>query len=390
MTEDQPEIVDLPSRRPPARAPLSLRATDAAPQPCRPPQPAAPARRGRADRVRQPREDLQGRRPRGGGAPGAGPARGARASSSPWSARRAAARARCMNILGGLDVPSAGPGGRGGPRPRRDGPPRAHRYRRRVIGFVWQQTARNLLPYLTARQNVELPMLLNGVGRREREARAADLLARVGLGGPRRPSPGAPVRRRAAARGDRRGARQPAGGALRGRADRRARLGHRARGLRAAAEREPGARGRRSSSSPTTRWSASRCSRTIAIRDGRTSTETLRRRAVTDEGDHHVISEEYAVLDRVGRLQLPARPRRGAGPRAARPAGARSRPHQRLAGPRPPATARRGRRTAMATCSTRRPERRARGRPSRPDGRDARRSRATTRCPAAWSTPSAT
>ena len=46
-------------------------------------------------------------------------------------------------------------------------------------------------------------------------------------------------------------------------------------------------------------------SRTIAIRDGRTSTETLRRRAVTEAGDHHVISEEYAVLDRVGRLQLP-------------------------------------------------------------------------------------
>ena len=46
-------------------------------------------------------------------------------------------------------------------------------------------------------------------------------------------------------------------------------------------------------------------SRTIAIRDGRTSTETLRRRAVNEEGDHHVISEEYAVLDRAGRLQLP-------------------------------------------------------------------------------------
>ena len=46
-------------------------------------------------------------------------------------------------------------------------------------------------------------------------------------------------------------------------------------------------------------------SRTIAIRDGRTSTETLRRRAITDAGLHHVISEEYAVLDRVGRLQLP-------------------------------------------------------------------------------------
>ena len=46
-------------------------------------------------------------------------------------------------------------------------------------------------------------------------------------------------------------------------------------------------------------------SRTIAIRDGRTSSETLRRRAVSQQGDHHVISEEYAVLDRAGRLQLP-------------------------------------------------------------------------------------
>jgi ABC-type methionine transport system ATPase subunit len=45
--------------------------------------------------------------------------------------------------------------------------------------------------------------------------------------------------------------------------------------------------------------------RTIAIRDGRTSTETLRRRALTEAGHHHVIAEEYAVLDRVGRLQLP-------------------------------------------------------------------------------------
>jgi hypothetical protein len=45
-------------------------------------------------------------------------------------------------------------------------------------------------------------------------------------------------------------------------------------------------------------------SRTVAIRDGRTSTETLRRQASAEAGGH-VISQEYAVLDRVGRLQLP-------------------------------------------------------------------------------------
>ena len=36
------------------------------------------------------------------------------------------------------------------------------RYRRRVVGMIWQQTARNLLPYLTAQENVELPMTLDG------------------------------------------------------------------------------------------------------------------------------------------------------------------------------------------------------------------------------------
>jgi ABC-type glutathione transport system ATPase component len=45
--------------------------------------------------------------------------------------------------------------------------------------------------------------------------------------------------------------------------------------------------------------------RTVAIRDGRTSTETVRRTELSDTGEHQVISEEFAVLDRAGRLQLP-------------------------------------------------------------------------------------
>ena len=43
----------------------------------------------------------------------------------------------------------------------------------------------------------------------------------------------------------------------------------------------------------------------MAIRDGRTSSETLRRSQISDEGEHEVIAEEFAVLDRAGRLQLP-------------------------------------------------------------------------------------
>ena len=50
------------------------------------------------------------------------------------------------------------------------------------MGFVWQQTARNLLPYLTAQQNVELPMRLAGVWAGARPGRAARLLELLGLG----------------------------------------------------------------------------------------------------------------------------------------------------------------------------------------------------------------
>src|SRR4029077_4338538 len=55
-------------------------------------------------------------------------------------------------------------------------------YRRQVVGFVLQQTSRNLLPYLTARQNVELPMRLAGGGKAKHQARSAELLDLLGLG----------------------------------------------------------------------------------------------------------------------------------------------------------------------------------------------------------------
>ena len=45
--------------------------------------------------------------------------------------------------------------------------------------------------------------------------------------------------------------------------------------------------------------------RTVAIRDGRTSSEVLRRTATGADGDTHVIAEEYAVMDRAGRVQIP-------------------------------------------------------------------------------------
>ena len=60
-------------------------------------------------------------------------------------------------------------------------PARVTEFRRRNIGFIFQQF--NLIPTLTLVENASVPLLLNGVGRREAESRAAELLARLGLGG---------------------------------------------------------------------------------------------------------------------------------------------------------------------------------------------------------------
>jgi putative ABC transport system ATP-binding protein len=60
----------------------------------------------------------------------------------------------------------------------RDGERTAHRAAR--MGFVFQ--AFNLVPVLTARENVELPLLVNGVRPRDARRRAGDMLERIGLG----------------------------------------------------------------------------------------------------------------------------------------------------------------------------------------------------------------
>ena len=77
-----------------------------------------------------------------------------------------------MNILAGLDAPTAGrarvAGQDLGAMTSRD----RLGYRRSTVGFIWQQTSRNLLPYLTALQNVVMPMRFAGLGFRPRTRRA--------------------------------------------------------------------------------------------------------------------------------------------------------------------------------------------------------------------------
>ena len=84
-----------------------------------------------------------------------------------------------MSVLGGLDTPSAGRAWVSGIDLVALNDRQRLRYRRRDVGFVWQNTARNLIPYLTAVENVELAMMVAG---RFDRPRALELLRLVGLG----------------------------------------------------------------------------------------------------------------------------------------------------------------------------------------------------------------
>jgi len=86
-----------------------------------------------------------------------------------------------MNILGGLDRPSAGRVTINGRDLLKASAAALDEYRRTEVGFVWQQTARNLIPYLSAQANVELPMTIEGVGTREKRDWSRELLGIVGL-----------------------------------------------------------------------------------------------------------------------------------------------------------------------------------------------------------------
>ena len=81
-----------------------------------------------------------------------------------------------LNILAGLERPSAGRI-RVGERDLLDITDQdLVAYRRREVGFVWQATGRNLVPYLSVRDNIELPQAIAGAAKRQRRERAEELL----------------------------------------------------------------------------------------------------------------------------------------------------------------------------------------------------------------------
>jgi ABC-type lipoprotein export system ATPase subunit len=221
-----------------------------------------------------------------------------------------------LNILSGLDVPSAGRCVVDGNDLTRLSEAQRIAYRRHVVGHIWQQSGRNLLPELSVAANVELPQLLGGVKSSKRTRHAEELLELVGLKGYGKKKPG-----------------QLSGGEQQRVA------------VAVAIANEPTLL---LADEPTGELDSVTASeifkllrslnqrlgltiitvthdvaiaavmdRTIAIRDGRTSTETVRREEPLEAVDAYVARasaviglssethRESVLIDRVGRLQLP-------------------------------------------------------------------------------------
>ncbi len=85
-----------------------------------------------------------------------------------------------LNLIGGLDRPTSGQVWINGTELSASDERTLTRHRRQHVGFVFQSF--NLLPRLTAEENVALPLMFNGVPEQERRARARVLLEQVGLG----------------------------------------------------------------------------------------------------------------------------------------------------------------------------------------------------------------
>lgn len=170
-------------------------------------------------------------------------------------------------------------------------------YRRQMVGFVWQQTSRNLLPYLTARQNVALP--ITAVPRRRKAARAAELLDLVGVGhvADRQPQEmsGGEQQRVAIATALANSPQLLLADEPTGELD--TTTAREVFDALRTVNREAGTTVVVVTHDPAV---SGLVERTVAIRDGRTSSEVLRR-----DADGDVTHEEYAVMDRAGRVQVP-------------------------------------------------------------------------------------
>jgi ABC-type lipoprotein export system ATPase subunit len=218
-----------------------------------------------------------------------------------------------LNLLGALDTPSAGRCVVASNDLTRLNDAQRTRYRGFVTAHMWQQSGRNLLPELTVAENLALPQMLGGVGAFRRKQRGHELLLRLELAGMEHKRP-----------------HQLSGGEQQRVAVGVALANYPALlladeptgeldsvtaasifGLIRELNRELGLTVIIVTHDPAI---AALVDRTIAIRDGRTSTETVRREGALVAGDGRASAviglsaathTESILIDRVGRLQLP-------------------------------------------------------------------------------------
>jgi ABC-type lipoprotein export system ATPase subunit len=213
--------------------------------------------------------------------------------------RSGSGKTTLMNVLAGMETPSAGRVRVGEWLLGQMTDPQRDRYRRETVGYVWQHSQLNLMPELSASENVQMPLLAAGRAPGERTARAWVLLDALGLADreghrPAQLSGGEQQRLSLAVAL----ANAPAvllADELTGELD-----SDTAQGLMAnlrALQR----------SSKTTLILVTHdpqieryVDRVIRIRDGKTSTET---RWIESAGT--VVADELVIMDRAGRLQLP-------------------------------------------------------------------------------------
>lgn len=214
-----------------------------------------------------------------------------------------------LNMIGGLDRPSAGKLLVDDKNLFKMNERELIEYKRRTVGFVWQNNARNLIPYLTAWQNVQMPMLFDS-GKKKKQ-RAMELLELVGMSHKKNSRltqmSGGEQQRIAIAISLANDPKLLLMDEPTGSVD--AKTGAYILDMLRTINRETGITIVIVTHDPLL---AKKVNRVVAIRDGKVSSERVMKQSYLDRlhdidafTETHEVQDEYAVLDRAGRLQIP-------------------------------------------------------------------------------------